>query len=51
MNKEFLRMQFLAGIVENTSISYTAIVLTKNSHNQLLPLVPKDWDKIGRAHV
>lgn len=50
LSEEFRRMQFLAGIIENTSISYTAIVLTKNSHNQLLPLVPEGWDSSKTCH-
>jgi len=48
---EAKRFQKLAGIIiENNSISYTAVVLTKSSHNQLLPLVPKGWDNSKTCH-
>jgi len=48
---EIKRMQFLASIInENITISYTAVVLTKDSHNKLLPLVPKGWDSSKTCH-
>ena len=52
LNEEFRRMQKLAGIIteENINISYTAVVLTKDSHNQLLSLVPKGWDSSKTCH-
>ena len=44
-------MQQLAGILkEETAISYTAVVLTKDSHNQLLALVPEGWDSSKTSH-
>ena len=51
LSEEFKRMQELAGIViENTNISYTAVVLTEESHNQLLTLVPQGWDSSKTCH-
>ena len=48
---EVKRMQQLAGILkEETAISYTAVVLTKDSHNQLLALVPEGWDSSKTSH-
>ena len=49
--QEAKRWQQLAGIItENVNISYTAVVLTKDSHNKLLPLVPKGWDSSKTCH-
>jgi hypothetical protein len=51
ISEEFKRMQKLAGLItEDIFISYTAIVLTRESYNQLLPLVPKGWDSSKTCH-
>ena len=51
LSEEFKRMQKLASIIiEDINISYTAIVLTKESHNQLLSLVPQGWDSSKTCH-
>ena len=51
LSEEFKRMQKLASIIiEDINISYTAIVLTKESHNRLLSLVPQGWDSSKTCH-